>query len=252
MVGAISSFSGAVRGPATTPSGLKAAFIPPQAETDTRRSTLMRLSLPAAAALALCLSGGAAMAQCASAQNQVQNCGFETGDFTDWTMSGSNAVLSQTWAYGVDALNAHTGTYEAYMGTEGATPGTHTSADSLTLSQSIALTENLTYQISFYIDQDTAVYKGYTNYFAAVWDGTTLMQETAAAVTNGYVYETFTVTGSASGANTLAFLSQNDAGYWSLDDVSLIEIPEPASLAAFGLGLVGLTAAYRRRRAARA
>ena len=213
----------------------------------------MRPYLPTAA-LALCLASGTAMAGTSSlcnanAQNQVQNCGFETGDFTDWTLGGSAAALAQSWAYGVDTNNPNSGSYEAYFGTEGATPGTHLSTDSLTLTQNIALTESLTYQVSFYIAQDTPVFSGYTNYFNAGFDGSSLMTLTASGVIGSYLLETFTVTGSATGANTLTFSSQNDAGYWSLDDISLIEVPEPGSIALFGLGLVGFAVAYRRRRA---
>lgn len=211
----------------------------------------MRFLFPAA--LAMMLASGAAFASApgstcdSNAQNQVQNCGFETGDFTDWTVSGSAAVLAQNNLFGVDAYNPNSGTYSAYFGTEGATPGTHLTTDSLSLAQNIALTESLTYTVSFYLSQDTPVTTGYTNYFAVTWDGATEFLENAASVSN-YTLVTFTVTGSASGANTLAFLSQNDAGDWNLDDISVVEVPEPASIAAFGLGLAGLGWAVRRRR----
>ena len=163
-------------------------------------------------------------------------------------MGGSANAQLQSWAYGVDALNPSTGIYEAYFGTEGITPGTITASDQLALTQNIALTESLSYQVSFYIEQDTPVYKGYTNYFSATFDGTALTTLTASPVIGSYTLETFTVTGSASGANSLSFLTQNDDGYWSLDDISVIELPEPASLALFSIGLGGMAMMYRRRR----
>jgi hypothetical protein len=245
--------SAAPKGRASTQSG-RLAHLPPQAGTDTRRSNVMRYSLPAAA-LALCMASGAAFAAAPSecdavAGNQVKNCGFETGDFTNWLISGSANAVSQSYAYGVDALDPATGVYSAYFGTEGATPGTVKTGDQLTVTQNIALTEGLKYTLSFYIAQDTTPYTGYTNYFNATFDGSSLLTITKSAIIGNYTLETFTVTSSATGANTLAFSTQNDDGYWYLDDISLVEVPEPASLAIFGAGLTALGAmAYRRRRA---
>jgi hypothetical protein len=215
----------------------------------------MRYALPPAllapALLVFAMASGSAMAAAPSAcdantQNQVQNCGFETGSFASWMVSGSAAVIGQTNLYGVDALDPNSGTYAAYFGTQGATLGTHLATDSLSLTQVIALTESLTYQISFSLAQDTPTSSGYTNYFAVQWDGATIMQQTLATA-QGYTYYSYTVTGSASGYNTLSFLTQNDSGFWDLDDVSLIEIPEPASLAAFAFGLAALGLAVRQR-----
>src|SRR5712692_8865885 len=59
-------------------------------------------------------AGGLAAApvsQCdAVSGNLVANCGFETGDFTNWTLSGD---LSFT---GVDVAPAHSGTFGAFLG----------------------------------------------------------------------------------------------------------------------------------------
>ena len=55
-------------------------------------------------------------------QNLVQNCGFETGDFTSWTTSGSDVTLGQLGnLYGVegtdplDGISPNSGSFQAFI-----------------------------------------------------------------------------------------------------------------------------------------
>jgi hypothetical protein len=212
----------------------------------------MKLSLAMGAA-ALCLASGAALAntsQCDSnPADQVVNCGFETGDFTGWTLGGSSAALLQTNLYGIDAYNPYSGSYDAFFGTQGATLGTHLSTDSITLTQMMDLEIGRAYTISFELDQDTPLSTGYTNYFNASINGTSLLTLSGVGVTGGYVQESFTYTATTSALSPLVFASQNDAGTWFLDDIVISQVPEPASMAMFGVGLLALAGLSRRRRA---
>ena len=87
--------------------------------------------------------------------------------------------------------------------------------------------------------------------FSAYWNNVLV---TGSLVTNdttlGYDKYTFTVLGT--GTDTLAFDFTNDQGYFDLDNISLasaaVTVPEPATLAMFGMGLLGLAGAYRGRR----
>jgi hypothetical protein len=201
------------------------------------------------AALAASLASTAAFAGtsvCTADPNDpVANCGFETGDFTDWTLSGAYA-LAQTNLFGVDSYDAYSGNFGAYFANTASTPGTYAAANNLVMTQNVTLEENRQYTLSFYLAQSTPVFTGYTNFFGVTFDGTTLLSEVGAAATNGFVEYTYTVTG-AYGANALTFAAQNDDGGWSLDDIDLTQIPEPASIAMLGMGLLGLGFATRRR-----
>jgi hypothetical protein len=193
-----------------------------------------------AMALGVCLASSAALAGpsiCnADLANPVANCGFETGDFTGWNLSGAYA-LSQGNLFGVDTQDANSGTYGAYFGNTAATPGVYAAANNLVLSEAVTLEQGRQYKLSFELAQSTPAYTGYTNFFAASFDGVVLMAETAAAATSGFVDYSFTVTGR--GSDSVAFVFQNDDGDWSFDDVDLSQIPEPSSVALLAVGLLG-------------
>jgi hypothetical protein len=70
------------------------------ANRDMKASSKILLALTAAAAVSL--------ARPASA-NLITNPGFETGDFTGWTLGGFGNV-------GVDSSNPHSGSYAAFLG----------------------------------------------------------------------------------------------------------------------------------------
>src|ERR1700728_1754539 len=66
--------------------------------------------------------GRAGSSICAAvAGNLVANCGFETGDFTGWTVTGSDVPLSEGILYGVegqdpiDLIYPNSGNYQAFV-----------------------------------------------------------------------------------------------------------------------------------------
>jgi hypothetical protein len=192
------------------------------------------------------MASGGAFAQA----NLVQNGGFETGDFTDWTLGASSSfacvgsTVACVGAFGLDNdPGPHSGNYAAYLGGSGGTGG----GDDL-LSQSITTTAGQGYYLTFYLAAPTFQGQGVPNSFAVEWDGNIV--DTLTNLTNtGYDEFTFWVRGS--GSDLLGFDSDNLNSAFVLDDVSMTSAPEPAAL---GLLLVGMTAvgvaARRRRRAA--
>ena len=50
----------------------------------------------------------------AIATNLVSNCGFETGDFTSWTIGGNTLNPGGAY-YGLDSFDANSGNFGAFM-----------------------------------------------------------------------------------------------------------------------------------------
>lgn len=180
--------------------------------------------------------------------NLVSNCGFETGDFTSWTLGGNNA--NPVLYYGVDAFDANSGNYGAYLSSDlidGTGP--------LDLSQTLTTIAGFTYDVSFYLEQDTQPYVNNPHSFTATMGGTTLLTLTPSPASPGpygsflqYVYS-FTATGTSS---VLNFAALNEDNFWSLDDVTVVSTtvtPEPSTWATLGAGLLGLCVAARRKAA---
>jgi len=73
----------------------------------------MRLAASSLAVLFLTLAGTAKADVCGSiAGNVVANCGFETGDFSGWTLSGNlQGGAPPNFYYGVDNTNPNSGSY---------------------------------------------------------------------------------------------------------------------------------------------
>jgi hypothetical protein len=172
----------------------------------------------------------------AKADNQlVVNGGFETGDFTGWTLSGNTA--NPGIDYGVDGFDANSGAFGAYLGAIGSP---------ITLSQTLSTTAGDNLVVSFAVAQnlDLANPVGSTNTFLVSLGGATLLSLSNPAAFGSYNVYTLDLT-AASSSLVLNITSQNNSDFWSLDDVS-VTAPEPVTLMLIGPGLAGLALLRRR------
>jgi MYXO-CTERM domain-containing protein len=179
--------------------------------------------------LALALLPGACFADI------VVNGGFETGDFTGWTVVDAS---SNTF---VAPIDPHSGVYDAVLGaypTDGS------------LSQFLATTPGQNYTLTYWLGNEG----GIPNDFGASWDGLTISGSVITDNLNGFDYTQFSFANlpAVSSTTLLQFTFSQTPAYWHLDDVSVDPTPTPepgvprwaASIAALGLVVFG---AWRRR-----
>ncbi len=139
-------------------------------------------------------------------QPLVVNGGFETGNFSGWTETGSATYLSVSGT----ASYVHSGSYGAQLGPSGALSY---------LSQNLATTPGNSYLLSCWLTNPKS---GAPNQFLVQWNGATLYSQTnipAMAWTNLQFLVTATAT-----ATPLQFGFRNDPGYFGFDDVSVTPV----------------------------
>ena len=201
-----------------------------------------RLSLITAALFAMTLGSGATQAA-----TLLNNGGFDTGSgnpfftgsFTGWTLTGSNQSSDSIENGFFSEYNPQAGGYYAQLSPSGTD----------TLSQSFTGVKGQEYAFTFYYQTD-----GLSPYsLSASFDGTTVFSVSANSNTrgtNGWVQETFDVTG-INGLNTVSFSfsdSSRSQGSIGLDSVSVAAVPEPSTWAMIMLGFAGIGfMAYRRK-----
>lgn len=160
----------------------------------------------------------------------VTNGGFETGDFTGWTVSDPGDIFT-----GVTAGAERSGNFGAFFGTIGSINF---------LSQNLMTIAGGTYSLTYWLSNLSS---NPTSHFEASWNGSII----AASVLDNsaeFDYTQFTFPGLlATGALTeIRFGFRHDPSFFLFDDVSVV--PEAFSTFWLGLPVAGLFAFARLRR----
>jgi hypothetical protein len=163
----------------------------------------------------------------------IINGGFETGDFTGWTVDPHPSFPEY-----IVTSPVHSGTFAAQIAGFSSSPDT--------LSQTVSTTLGQHYTLSFWREVDDG---NRVTSLALSWDNVTIFSE----LNNGaqpYTQFSFDVVGT--GSDTLVFTTANDPSFTYLDDVSLTAtatpVPSTLVMSSIFLGICCVVWSYGRLR----
>jgi hypothetical protein len=152
-------------------------------------------------------------------QSLVQNGGFETGDFSDWLLTGDNGGFDFVDDSTILGITPHTGSYCADLGIP--------NLPLVRLSQTLPTIPGQAYLLTYWwINPDLGTGTS-PNEFSLSWNGTTLFDQVNVPTISGWSIQQFRVQASGP-ASLLQFGAYNVNGAFALDDISVAAIAMPA------------------------
>ena len=168
------------------------------------------------------------------AGNIVLNGGFETGDFSSWTVTEASPSSTD--------LAVHSG---ASSGSFSAAFAAVIAGDYDSISQTVPTVNGQQYTFSFFLAGQFASEQGAeltrlarrgdatldpVADFQAFWNGTMVLDVPAGSQSQ-FDFAQFTFNETGSGSDVITFKGYNVPSAYSLDDVSVATTPEPSALA---------------------
>jgi PKD repeat protein len=141
----------------------------------------------------------------------VINGGFETGDFTDWTLSGDTGNTSVQGIDNFYGIMPYSGNYEAELGTFNSFGH---------VSQTLSTTAGAGYLLSFWLINP---FGETPNEFIVSWNGTKVFDQTNFAVSVWTNIQILVTTTETNAVLQFGFLDNN--GILGLDNISVVENP---------------------------
>lgn len=146
-------------------------------------------------------------------QSIVKNGGFESGNFTGWTLNANSKYNIVT----TDSSFVYSGSFGAALGQDGSLGY---------LYQTLATSPGQNYLLSLWLDNPVNSYGATPNQFLVQWNGTALFNQTNIPYT---VWTNLQFIVTATGTSTVLQFGFEDAPYYlGLDDISVTQIAPPA------------------------
>jgi Viral BACON domain len=159
-------------------------------------------------------------------QNIVLNGGFETGDFTDWTLNTNGVHGDSVVDNGATGISPNSGSYFAALGQAGSLGY---------ISQILPTVTNQSYLLSLWFNSPNVndlapttnlLSSNTPNQFVVSWNGATLFNQTNIPPITGWTNMQYIVTATGPGT-VLQFGQRDDQWYLGLDDINVWPIPAP-------------------------